>query len=51
MRPVLCLNLQVIIKEGSHIRVRLIGIRMEDKTIFAVGTILDDYLGPLDNAV
>mmetsp|Transcript_50353 Transcript_50353/g.119259 ORF Transcript_50353/g.119259 Transcript_50353/m.119259 type:complete len:185 (+) Transcript_50353:261-815(+) len=42
---------RTIIKDGSHLRVRIIGVRMSpDMTnSSAVGTILDDYLGPLDS--
>mmetsp|Transcript_31703 Transcript_31703/g.65626 ORF Transcript_31703/g.65626 Transcript_31703/m.65626 type:complete len:184 (-) Transcript_31703:45-596(-) len=41
---------RIIIRDGSQLRVRIIGIRMSsDLTTSAVGTILDDYLGPIDS--
>uniref|UniRef100_A0A7S0VYG7 DNA-directed RNA polymerase II subunit RPB7 n=1 Tax=Hemiselmis tepida TaxID=464990 RepID=A0A7S0VYG7_9CRYP len=42
---------KVVIQDGSHMRLRLIGVRMSNDitNANAVGTILDDYLGPLES--
>lgn len=34
-----------IIKQDDEIRVKLIGIRVDVNDIFAIGTLMDDYLG------
>lgn len=39
---------EVEIKEGSVVRVRLMGLTVEAGTIAALGTIKDDYLGLLE---
>ncbi|XP_075250210.1 DNA-directed RNA polymerase II subunit RPB7-like [Convolutriloba macropyga] len=36
-----------IIDLGSTIRVKLMGTRIDANDIFAIGTLLDDYLGPV----
>ncbi|KAI9663690.1 MAG: DNA-directed RNA polymerase II subunit [Bathelium mastoideum] len=41
-------NAGQIIERGTHIRVKLVGIRTEVNQMFAVATIKEDYLGPLD---
>jgi len=38
----------VRIAKDSEVRLRLIGIRVDATEIFAIGTIKDEYLGPLD---
>lgn len=35
----------VIIKQDDEIRVKLIGTRVDASDIFAIGTLMDDYLG------
>mmetsp|Transcript_1007 Transcript_1007/g.2343 ORF Transcript_1007/g.2343 Transcript_1007/m.2343 type:complete len:185 (+) Transcript_1007:61-615(+) len=42
---------RVRISDGSHLRLRVIGVRMSNDiaSANAVGTILDDYLGPVEN--
>jgi DNA-directed RNA polymerase II subunit RPB7 len=35
----------ILIQEGNHIRVRIVGTRVDADNIFSVGTLLEDYLG------
>ena len=35
----------VVIKEDDEIRVKVIGTRVDASDIFAIGTLMDDYLG------
>lgn len=35
----------VVIRPGDDVRVKLIGIRVDAKDLFACGTLMDDYLG------
>lgn len=35
----------IVIKQEDEIRVKLIGIRVDANDIFAIGTLMDDYLG------
>jgi DNA-directed RNA polymerase II subunit RPB7 len=35
----------MMIKQDDEIRVKLIGIRVDANDIFAIGTLMDDYLG------
>ncbi|EJW76133.1 hypothetical protein WUBG_12956 [Wuchereria bancrofti] len=35
----------VVIKQDDEIRVKLIGTRVDASDIFAIGTLMDDYLG------
>lgn len=35
----------IVIKNEDHIRLRIIGIRVEKKDLFAIGTLMDDFLG------
>lgn len=35
----------VVIKQDDEIRVKLIGTRVDAADIFAIGTLMDDYLG------
>jgi len=34
-----------VIKKDDEIRVKLIGIRVDASNLFAIGTLMDDYLG------
>jgi len=38
-------NDEIRIKEGDRIRIRLIGTRVDATEIFAIGSMMDDYLG------
>ncbi|KAI9813743.1 MAG: DNA-directed RNA polymerase II subunit [Phylliscum demangeonii] len=40
-------NGETVLEKGSHIRVKLMGIRSDVGDLFAIGSIRDDYLGPL----
>ena len=36
-----------VIQEDDEIRVKLVGIRVDASDIFAIGTLMDDYLGKI----
>ena len=38
---------EVVIEEGSHVRLRIMGTRVDATEIFSIGSLLDDYLGPI----
>ncbi|KAF2459743.1 DNA-directed RNA polymerase II 19 kDa polypeptide [Lineolata rhizophorae] len=42
-------NADQVIEKGSHIRIKIKGIRVEVDEMFAIATIKEDYLGPLPN--
>lgn len=35
----------VVIQQGDEIRLKIVGLRVDAKDIFAIGTLMDDYLG------
>lgn len=35
----------VVIKHDDEVRVKIIGVRVDANDIFAIGTLMDDYLG------
>ncbi|ORY61927.1 hypothetical protein BCR35DRAFT_319308 [Leucosporidium creatinivorum] len=37
------------IKKGAHIRLKIVGTRVDATEIFAIGTIKEDYLGPFES--
>ncbi|KAK4058933.1 DNA-directed RNA polymerase II subunit [Microbotryomycetes sp. JL221] len=37
------------IQKGSHIRLKIVGTRVDATEIFAIGTIKEDYLGPFES--
>ncbi|KAM0792234.1 hypothetical protein ACM66B_004929 [Microbotryomycetes sp. NB124-2] len=37
------------IQKGSHIRLKIVGTRVDATEIFAIGTIKEDFLGPFEN--
>lgn len=39
---------QATIEKGTRIRLKIVGIRVDATEIFAIGTIKEDYLGPID---
>lgn len=41
---------QKFIQKDDRIRVRLIGVRIDNKELFAVASIIEDYLGKLVDA-
>ncbi|KAL2352344.1 putative DNA-directed RNA polymerase II, partial [Cryomyces antarcticus] len=40
-------NADQVIEKGTHIRVKIVGIRAEVGQMYAIATIKEDYLGPL----
>eukprot|EP01052_Picozoa_sp_SAG31_P013344 SAG31_NODE_801_length_12013_cov_23.812070_5_plen_95_part_00 len=36
------------ITNGTELRLKIVGVRLDDQNMFAVGTIKGDFLGPLD---
>ncbi|MBW0567051.1 hypothetical protein O181_106766 [Austropuccinia psidii MF-1] len=39
---------QATIEKGTRIRLKIVGTRVDATEIFAIGTIKEDYLGPID---
>ncbi|XP_074596992.1 DNA-directed RNA polymerase II subunit Rpb7 [Brevipalpus obovatus] len=35
----------IVIQQGDEIRLKIVGLRVDAKDIFAIGTLMDDYLG------
>lgn len=42
---------QKFIQKDDKIRVRLIGVRIDNKELFAVASIIEDYLGKLTDTL
>lgn len=38
----------MVIQAASHVRYKVVGTRVDASDIFAIGTLMDDYLGPLN---
>lgn len=38
----------LVIQADTHIRYKVVGTRVDASDIFAIGTLMDDYLGPLN---